>query len=241
MSADSKPLYVYFGHHRCASTWILLVLMSVCDHMGIDIKKFAELNDDDLRTIGFIADTNAEQEHIQALRPFRGFHVIRDPRDIVVSAYFSHKYSHPMGEWLKEQRELLNQVNLEEGIKYSINFRSNQFNRMGQWNYHLPNIYETKFEILTCETYDEFSRIFRFLGLLPQRLSPRILEEILRHHSFKRLTEGRERGQEDSQHHYRKGIQGDWVKYFSEENKKYFKRHFGQMLIDLGYEKNSSW
>jgi hypothetical protein len=215
--------------------------MSVCDHLGINIKKLIELKDDDLRTIDFIADTNAEKDHIQTLRPFRGFHIIRDPRDIVVSAYFSHKYSHPMGEWLKEQRELLNQVNLEDGIRHSINFRSSQFNRMSQWDYHLANIYETRFEILTSEPCVEFSRIFQFLGLMPQRISLKILEEILYHHSFKRLTEGRERGQENHQHHYRKGIQGDWVEYFSEENKEYFKQRFGQLLIDLGYEKDMSW
>lgn len=241
MSINSKPLYVYFGHHRCASTWILLVLKSVCDHMGINIKKFTELNDDDLRTIGFIADTNAEINHIHTFRPYRGFHVIRDPRDIVVSAYFSHRYSHPIGEWLKEQRELLNQVDLEDGIRHSIDFRSNQFNRMGQWNYQMPKIYETKFEILTSDPYDEFSRIFHFLGLMPQRLNSRILEEILHHHSFERLAEGRKRGQENHQHHYRKGIHGDWAQYFSEENREYFKRNYGQLLIDLGYETDSSW
>ena len=30
---------------------------------------------------------------------FRGIHLIRDPRDIVVSGYFSHLKTHPENEW----------------------------------------------------------------------------------------------------------------------------------------------
>ena len=39
----------------------------------------------------------ADYAQVEALQPLKGVHVIRDPRDIIVSGYFSHKHSHPVG------------------------------------------------------------------------------------------------------------------------------------------------
>ena len=77
--------------------------------------------------------------------------------------------------------------------------------------------------------------------LTPDILDPQVLEEILYTRTFDWMANGREKGQEDIKHHYRKGIQGDWVKHFSRSNKDYFKEQYGQLLIDLGYEENFSW
>ena len=236
-------MYVYFGHHKCASTWTMEILNMVCSKIGLRLKKFIELEDQPPINVDFIADTGADKNHLELLKPlkFRGFHVIRDPRDIVVSAYYSHKYSHPMGSWLEEQRKVLNRVDFEEGMRLSIDFRSKQFREMANWDYKKPNIFETRFERITVTPFNEFSKIFQFLGIIPDELDPQILEEILNTRTFDLMADGREKGQEDIKHHYRKGIQGDWVKYFSRANKDYFKEQYGQLLIDLGYEENFSW
>lgn len=40
---------------------------------------------------------------------------------------------------------------------------------------------------------------------------------------------------------FRKGVIGQWKRYFTDEHKKVFKEVAGQLLIDLGYEKDMEW
>lgn len=59
---------------------------------------------------------------------------------------------------------------------------------------------------------------------------------------FERFAEGRKQGEVDLKSEYRKGIIGDWRNYFTERDKEQFKQSgAGQLLIDLGYEKDNSW
>jgi len=39
----------------------------------------------------------------------------------------------------------------------------------------------------------------------------------------------------------RKGIVGDWRNLFTQKHKDYFKEVAGQLLIDLGYERDMNW
>jgi len=234
-------MFAYFGHHKSASTWILNILQSICNHSDMRILRFRELEGVDISTLDFIADVNAEVTHLPQIGEFRGFHVIRDPRDIVVSAYFSHKLSHPLDAWLVERRKLLNSIGLKEGLQLTIDFLEGVFQRLSTWNYSLPYVYETRFETITTEPIDEFTLVFKFLKLYPDPVSQEKLEDIVGWHSFEKMSEGRGKGDEDASHHYRKGIIGDWRNFLDEDNKNYFKEHYGLLLIDLGYEKDMNW
>jgi Sulfotransferase domain len=59
--------------------------------------------------------------------------------------------------------------------------------------------------------------------------------------SFEQLTGGRQRGTEDSNSFFRKGMAGDWKHYFTKDDKQVFKQEAGELLIRLGYEKDLSW
>jgi hypothetical protein len=59
--------------------------------------------------------------------------------------------------------------------------------------------------------------------------------------SFERLSEGREQGQEDTSSFYRKGVAGDWKNHFTERDKRIFKKEAGELLIELGYERDLDW
>ena len=58
--------------------------------------------------------------------------------------------------------------------------------------------------------------------------------------SFERQT-GRDPGDEDQTSPLRKGIVGDWRNYFNYEAAKRFDRHFGATLVRLAYEKDHEW
>jgi Sulfotransferase domain len=59
-------------------------------------------------------------------------------------------------------------------------------------------------------------------------------------YAFKRQA-GRDSGQENRKDFLRKGQAGDWRNHFSREAAEVFDRHAGDMLIELGYEKDRSW
>jgi len=173
---QNPPLRCFFGHHKCATTWISDILRLVCrdlDREFVSVHSPA-LFDYRLDTwvegngIDFLAYTNADIRYVERLEGFRGFHVIRDPRDIVVSAYFSHLHSHPTDEWkeLVDHRKRLQQVSKDEGLFLEMDFRRREFEHLYNWDYGRPSVLELKMENLIAAPYEEMARVFAFLGVV---------------------------------------------------------------------------
>src|SRR5437764_11196712 len=122
-----KPVVGYFGHHKCASGWIVDILQQVTRDAGlrhllvtdesapsgqglltVELTRYGsnlnrtQIDRSMLRSHvedvapDFVSSRTADREQLDQLRPIRSFHVYRDPRDIVVSGYFSHRYSHDL-------------------------------------------------------------------------------------------------------------------------------------------------
>jgi hypothetical protein len=223
--------------------------------------------------IEFLSYTNADFKYVEKLNnvSYRGFHVIRDPRDIVVSAYFSHLKSHPTDVWpeLMGHREELQALSKDEGLMLEIDCRKKDFENINHWNYEMPNIYELKMEEMIDNPYKLFLNIFDFLGIInesdlnvinrcsyflnmmirrafslhaPMKEIPaERLLGIVHKNRFERAARGRKQGQEDKSSHYRKGKAGDWQNHFNENHKKYFKDKYGDLLIELDYEIDNNW
>ena len=100
------------------------------------------------------------------------------------------------------------------------------------------NYTEVRYEDLLERAFEEVRRLAAFLGA---DTSEAAIEQAVRGASFEKLSSGRERGQEDSNSFYRKGVSGDWKNYFSERDKEIYKEEAGDLLIRLGYEKDYSW
>jgi hypothetical protein len=98
-------------------------------------------------------------------------------------------------------------------------------------------IYSCRYESLLANGEVTVKGILEFLDLPADRPT---VTDMLRRSSFK-FTTGRDNGLEQSNSFYRKGIAGDWVNRFSEADKNVFKELAGDLLIDLGYEKNLDW
>ena len=295
------PRAVYYGHHKCASTWIWQIIADICrdagwthrllldpltpysrgpltDHYeqvsGEDIQNYV-----DRHRVDFLSHIAARQEDVALLNPHRGFHVIRDPRDIIVSAYFSHRFSHPVDNvpHMAKHRERLNRVPLEEGLFLEMEYSSQELQDLAEWDYEQPHILEIKMEELVTNPYKNFLKIFDFLGLLdddffalmPKRIRTflhsafnrlarryvfsrpliRPMESIpgeyllgrVYDYRFDRLAEGRKQGEENARSHYRKGVPGDWINYFTPEHVVYFKTQYNDLLLKTGYEKSPDW
>lgn len=176
---------------------------------------------------------------------YKAFWVTRDPRDLVISRFFSMRYSHAiLNEQMAEERKILDKMNDEEGIFYFIEAIQHrnaiQYSALTSWlkARNDKNVMLCRYEDLVgIDQIETFTKIFKHCDIIIDR---EILSDLLNRYSFKVLT-GRSEGIEDVKSHYRKGIAGDWKSYFTEGHKKLFKEIAGKLLIDLDYEKDINW
>jgi Sulfotransferase domain len=124
----------------------------------------------------FVSCITADADQLDALRPERAFHVIRDPRDIIVSGYFSHRNSRPADHpaasaWglahIAAHRERLLSVDKEEGLLLEMEFARQELLDLAEWDYERPEVLEVRMEDLSARPYEGFVDIFRHLELLP--------------------------------------------------------------------------
>lgn len=175
-----KPLSIYFGHHKAASGWFNGILRETCFKAGW---KFAEFNTDrdfskygslraaiDVIAPDVISYRNADINQLNDMPPYRGFHVIRDPRDIVVSAYFSHLSSHATENWpeLVKHRQKLNAIGKDLGIISEIDFSRQFINLISNWDYDNPNILELTLEDISSDPVNTLIQAMRFIHILPE-------------------------------------------------------------------------
>lgn len=172
---------------------------------------------------------------IQKPDNYRAFFVLRDPRDIVVSSYFSLRNSHaPMGD-IPTVRKILQEEPMKEGLLHVIGRLSERglFKRLRSWAV-APSA-ETfrlfRYEDLTGERQmDEVDQLMRHCGI---SLPSSELEALLSRYSFSRMRSDRESTGVIS--HYRKGKAGDWRNHFDDEIYEAFTAATGNLVELLGY------
>lgn len=186
MSAE-HPLFAFFGHHKAGTMWVCGVLRALCAQLGwttsyhyspksfgFDLPRFLAPGDVDV-----LLYVNADARFVDLVENLRGFHVIRDPRDVAVSAYFSHLHSHPTDGWpeLVELRSELERLPKAEGLMRDLEFTRDlqtdgvalrPFECMRSWSYAQPNVMEVRFEELIAAPQEVFLEIFRFLDVVDE-------------------------------------------------------------------------
>lgn len=245
---DSR-FVAYYGHHKCGTTWISHVVSAICQK--VNLKYNLQWNDQlfgkDIDSnwkndnFDFLCYTNADYIQIRHLK-IKSFHVIRDPRDLIVSSYYSHLKSHP-DNWPRIYyfRKYLQSLPKEIGIMKEIEYSLANYQHLLMWDYNNPYIKELKFEKLTLNPKKYWLEILKFIGLYPDKIKKDEIYEILRCYSFERMSGGRKPGEEDQTHHFRKGVSGDWRNHFTSQHIDYFKKLYNPILLKTGYETSEDW
>lgn len=168
--------FAIYGHHKCATMSLNSIAQAVCRRLGLRYCAVYDefMFDENLKqfisgkNIEFLLYGNADIKYVQNMHEHRAFHIIRDPRDIVVSAYFSHMNSHSTANWkeLRPHRDKLCQLSKDEGIAEEIRFRARSFQHMHSWDYGQENVAEIRFENLASRNYETLLTVFDHLGLL---------------------------------------------------------------------------
>jgi hypothetical protein len=168
-------------------------------------------------------------------KKYWGIHVVRDPRDLLVSSAFYHKTSSE--KWLhiqnnnlngKTYQEHINSLpNIEEIILFEIDNQGGcNIQDMLNWNYQQPQFLEFRFEDLISEKgADFFNRSLQQISLNDRDID---LLNIL----FANYSIG---GAWVKKKHVRNPTPKQWKRYFTKSVEQKFNEKFPNAVQMLGY------
>jgi len=166
------------------------------------------------------------------------FFVKRDPRDIVVSFYFSKRDSHLGNPYTDRIRGRLRDLDKEDGLIYVIDeLEAFLFPSLRSWEAAAgdsgegPTIW--RYEDLTGP--DGWSNLRGLLSSLDIEIPKDDFARLRERYSWKQLA-GRDRGTEDRSSNLRKGVHGDWEEHFSKQVEEHFVETTDAIHRELGYE-----
>ncbi|MGH3086623.1 MAG: sulfotransferase domain-containing protein [Rubrobacteraceae bacterium] len=184
-------------------------------------------------------------------------HIIRDGRDVVVSAthHVWNQAEDRGGTSALNAQQRVKREAYRENVAELLKTDDGMFVRKWlkssaeRWNERVgraaedgasllgANYAEVRYEDLLTRPEQELGRLLRFLGAdADERTVSRCVEAV----SFEKLSKGRKPGQEAASF-YRKGVAGDWKNVFTERNRRDFEEKAGDLLVKLGYEKSHDW
>jgi hypothetical protein len=149
--------------------------------------------------------------------PWRAFFVARDPRDVVVSWYFSTAHSHPTrtNPGLQRTRDHLATLDEERGLVHTIaRLRDHGlFDALASWiEVEEPEILLVKYEDLVGPEAEGWWA--KLLDHCDIPIGGHQRRALLDRYSFEALS-GRRPGEEDTSSKLRKGLPGDWRNHFT--------------------------
>lgn len=227
-------------HHKTGTKWMKKVFSAICE------KYSWRFQEGDIRRCPSQCDVflnwNSQVITSQTKVGYRGLHLIRDPRDVIVSGAFYHQTASE--DWLHKRRlgfigrtyqQAINrQESIADKIRFEMEHASGQVIRdMLNWNYSDPDIIECRYEDLIIDVeLREFRRIFIHLGF-PSEAMDEICEIAWKHSLFS--------GEVTDTQHIRSGQPGQWAGIFDRSLRYRFLELFGDALVRLGYEPNDAW
>ena len=217
-------MYYFFTHHKCATKWLINILSRYCSNhqLGFFTTHFSDLLPNPNVDYSILVYTNSEYvfcktrmdvnigEHNQTAT-----HIIRNPLDMIVSAYYSHLYSHSLDGWdqLVQQREILRRVDKKAGLRATWDFLERRdfddcavgplFSLL-HWNFDDSTFKTLRMEDLVINTYD-------LLQERTQYFFKNDLDGIITENRFEKLSGGRSPGIVDKKDHYRSGRLNQWM------------------------------
>ena len=224
--------------------------------MAVDYFLVGELSKTDKRMVGDKSPllTPETIKEISKIYPeARVIHIIRDGRDAAVSA--AH-HSRNFGKRGRGSRAPARNGERGQGPRETPNshesvFPEGQLEKLAaDWGSRVSKTVEdgppllgagyaeVRYEDLLVRPEEEMRRLLGFLGVKANEEAAR---RCVSSASFERLSRGRKRGQEDPTSFFRKGVAGDWSSVFTEQDRKVFKQEAGDLLVELGYEKDHDW
>ena len=165
------------------------------------------------------------------------FYIYRDPRDIAVSnAYYLSNLSADMGGWLK-----LKDMSIDERLICYLEESYHDLRLLEHW-FKNEQAMKLSYEQLISSPVKYLANVMTENGF---DVNWQLLETAIEKCDFKRMSNGREAGQQCDKSFFRKGITGDWKNHFTTPVKDSFKDaqsgRWNDVLLKYGYETTVEW
>lgn len=261
----NEQLILHFGYHKAMTSFFNRVFHNICLEFGWPEKQYnsdGELRKDEILKIAqpaIVSMYNCTITPDEIGIPFRGSHIIRDPRDLLVSGYKYHLWTEepwaniPMAEELSARldpgsfslqdqthgisyRELLRSVDEVTGYLIELNFRRKHFQLMEDWDYDNPAVFEIRYEDIFNNEEAVFEKLFAHYGF--NRRMQWAAMKYVKAFSFSSL---KQQGATGSQKHASVGNPSQWRNKLPAAVQDAFRERHSSLLIRLGYEKDNRW
>jgi hypothetical protein len=222
------------------------VFKALCQQEGLEFQNTAfSAADPESADIILSHDSCLDLGNIR--QTWRSTHMVRDPRDLLISAYFYHLRTKE--EWCVEPsagnhdlppdmsyQQHLRSLGREQGILYELGHVSGRITElMGRWDYSSPGVLELRYEDVLGNEAFWFKRIFKWYGFSGDMVSKGV--EIALRYSQEKLRPG----DPGHGHGNRKSRPGYWREHFTDPIRKAFRNSYGDVLVKLGYESGPDW
>lgn len=244
-----KYSVVVATHHKTGTVWMDGVFKAIAHDVGVPYVDFRSQRgclDEALRGPFILLnyDSNfGEYEHVLDRDDVRVLHLVRDPRDVLISAMHYHKRSNE--SWLHEpipgydnvtyQRQLRAlPTKFDQYVFEMEHSTASTLNDMLGWRYGEANCFEAKYEDLRQDVQlNHWRRISAFLGLDEgeQEMSCFRFWQNSLFGGLSRL----------GNRHVRSGDIAQWKREFTRDLGQAFLKRFPEALQTLGYEPDNSW
>ncbi len=185
----------------------------------------------------FLGTAAAVVERLAEYNPMLRFvHLTRDGRDVVVSGLAHQRIVHrgtAKGERLERavaDRRVPRQM-LESATAVWTQSVGAGIGAKNVFDHYLQLRYEDALD----DTSGQESRLLEFIGADADDAT---VEQCVRDASFEVMSGGRRRGQEDPDSVVRKGVAGDWYRWFTDEQAAWFDEQAGDLMDALGYTRS---
>jgi hypothetical protein len=236
-------------HHKTGTVWMDGVFKAIAGDLGVQYVNFhsapgqlGSLDHGPFILFNYDSDFGdlaslLDREDVKIL------HLIRDPRDVVISAMHYHKGSRE--SWLHEPIPGYDNLSYQRALhklptkfaQYIFemdNSSASTLRDMANWDYSRANCFEARYEDLRQDAQlVTWQRIMTFLGLdaEEQAIGNRRLWQNSLFGGLPRL----------GNKHVRSGAVAQWRREFTPELAVAFLKRFPQTLQSLGYEKSDAW
>ncbi len=235
-------------HHKTGTVWMDTVFEAIAAELGVayvDYWSQREHLEDKLESPFILFNYDSDfRGHSDLLSrdDVRILHVIRDPRDVLISAMHYHCKSEET--WLHEpvpgydnityQRRLNAFATRYEQYVFEMeNSTDSTLRDMQGWQYDRTNCFEARYEELRQDTRMAYwTRIIDFLGF-DEVEQQACRERFWQYSLFGNLGRGHK--------HVRSGDVAQWKREFTPELASAFRRKFPKVLQVLGYEPDDRW
>ena len=236
-------------HHKTGTVWMRRLFQRIGKSLNVPCKLLGRMDAparDELSAPVIVLEDHSEFRNCRWLLDMpdcRILHLIRDPRDVIISA--SHYHTSANEPWLRWRRKEFGGLSYRQAIRRLATDRDRYLFEMENsakstiegmllWDYDKPNSLEYKYEDLVGDSAGALMEAaFLHLGFDQEETN-----QCLKYFEKSSLAVS---GEKVKTNHVRSGAACQWKTVYDPSLAESFVSRFGDALIDLGYEGDNSW